>query len=394
MATALLERADPLGVLAAAPRRTSAAGVPVLVSGEAGIGKTRLVERFVRDRAAGAPALGRLRGAGTPHPLGPLHDIARTRARARCAAARRRPHVPRRLRGRPRRTRERAVAGAARRSRTSSGPTRRRSTSCVPRPAHPPRAGVAGAEPIATTSSMARSSRRGAGHLPARHVTRIALPRFTAAAVDGARRGRAARRSDAGAARHDRRQSVLRDRGAAPLRAARAGDGARRGARHAPRRSTRRLAMCSSSPRSCRAQIETSLVARVLGQPPTRSTSASRAACCSRTARAALSSRAGARRGRGAMLPPRALPLHAACWPRSRRAARRVPLARLVHHARSPRTSTRCCAGRRWRRARPPRAARGARPLRTAASRCAHARASRRATRAALLDEYATHASS
>jgi DNA-binding CsgD family transcriptional regulator len=52
------------------------AGRTVLLSGEAGIGKTSLAEAFVRD--GGARVLwGACEALSTPHPLGPLHDIAR-----------------------------------------------------------------------------------------------------------------------------------------------------------------------------------------------------------------------------------------------------------------------------------------------------------------------------
>jgi DNA-binding CsgD family transcriptional regulator len=54
------------------------AGHTVLVSGEAGIGKTTLVERFVeRNRARVCALWGACEALFTPRPLGPLHDIAR-----------------------------------------------------------------------------------------------------------------------------------------------------------------------------------------------------------------------------------------------------------------------------------------------------------------------------
>jgi DNA-binding CsgD family transcriptional regulator/tetratricopeptide (TPR) repeat protein len=75
----LLEREPGLEALAAALREAGGGdGRVALVYGEAGIGKTTLVEAFTRGRAAGARVL---RGACdsllTPRPLGPLHDMAR-----------------------------------------------------------------------------------------------------------------------------------------------------------------------------------------------------------------------------------------------------------------------------------------------------------------------------
>src|SRR5262245_46907273 len=52
-------------------------GRTVLVSGEAGIGKTALVERFVRQHCQTARRLwGACDAFFTPSPLGPLYDIA------------------------------------------------------------------------------------------------------------------------------------------------------------------------------------------------------------------------------------------------------------------------------------------------------------------------------
>jgi predicted ATPase len=56
---------------------TAGTGRCVLVSGEAGIGKTSLLEHFVRTRPAGRVLWGACEALFTPHPLGPLHDLAR-----------------------------------------------------------------------------------------------------------------------------------------------------------------------------------------------------------------------------------------------------------------------------------------------------------------------------
>lgn len=74
----LLERESFLASLAgdlAAAR--AGAGRAVLVSGEAGIGKTSLIEHFVRTHPAERVLWGACEALFTPHPLGPLHDLAR-----------------------------------------------------------------------------------------------------------------------------------------------------------------------------------------------------------------------------------------------------------------------------------------------------------------------------
>jgi predicted ATPase len=76
--TCLLERDTFLASLRADLETASAgAGRCVLVSGEAGIGKTSLLEHFVRLHPAARVLWGACEALFTPHPLGPLHDLAR-----------------------------------------------------------------------------------------------------------------------------------------------------------------------------------------------------------------------------------------------------------------------------------------------------------------------------
>lgn len=74
----LLEREEPLALLDSALARARAGrGHTVLVGGEAGIGKTSLLEAFTSERAQGARVLwGACEALATPRPLGPLVDIA------------------------------------------------------------------------------------------------------------------------------------------------------------------------------------------------------------------------------------------------------------------------------------------------------------------------------
>jgi DNA-binding CsgD family transcriptional regulator/tetratricopeptide (TPR) repeat protein len=74
----LLEREPHLAVLSAALAEAGVGtGRVVLVSGEAGIGKTSLVERFTREQRDKMRVLwGACDALFTPRPLGPLHDIA------------------------------------------------------------------------------------------------------------------------------------------------------------------------------------------------------------------------------------------------------------------------------------------------------------------------------
>jgi predicted ATPase/DNA-binding CsgD family transcriptional regulator len=78
METELLEREPYLAQLGAQlEQAVHGAGRAVLVSGEAGIGKTTLVERFTQHQRNSARTLwGACEALFTPRPLGPLHDIA------------------------------------------------------------------------------------------------------------------------------------------------------------------------------------------------------------------------------------------------------------------------------------------------------------------------------
>ena len=74
----LLERDEPLAALEAAlGRARDGRGHTFLVGGEAGIGKTTLLESFAAERTGGARVLwGACEALATPRPLGPLVDIA------------------------------------------------------------------------------------------------------------------------------------------------------------------------------------------------------------------------------------------------------------------------------------------------------------------------------
>jgi DNA-binding CsgD family transcriptional regulator/tetratricopeptide (TPR) repeat protein len=76
--TTLLERAPALDALATAlAEATAGEGRVALVYGEAGIGKTSLVDHFTRAGAGSARALwGACDSLHTPRPLGPVYDIA------------------------------------------------------------------------------------------------------------------------------------------------------------------------------------------------------------------------------------------------------------------------------------------------------------------------------
>ena len=74
----LLERAADLEVLDSALQEARrGAGSVVLIGGEAGIGKTRLVQSFAHDHRDDARILwGACDDLSTPRTLGPFHDIA------------------------------------------------------------------------------------------------------------------------------------------------------------------------------------------------------------------------------------------------------------------------------------------------------------------------------
>ncbi len=74
----LLEREEQLVLLEGALARVrDGRGHSVFIGGEAGIGKTSLVESFVRSQERGVRVLwGACEALATPRPLGPLYDIA------------------------------------------------------------------------------------------------------------------------------------------------------------------------------------------------------------------------------------------------------------------------------------------------------------------------------
>jgi DNA-binding CsgD family transcriptional regulator/tetratricopeptide (TPR) repeat protein len=76
----LLERDEALSALAEAHGAAAGGdGRIIVVTGEAGIGKTSLVNRFLRDRGSGTRVLvGTCDDLSIPRPLGPVHDIAGT----------------------------------------------------------------------------------------------------------------------------------------------------------------------------------------------------------------------------------------------------------------------------------------------------------------------------
>jgi predicted ATPase len=76
----MLERDGAMAHLAEAlANARTGTGRLVLIAGEAGIGKTTLVDRFIRDHAgADRVPRGGCDALATPRPLGPLYDMAPT----------------------------------------------------------------------------------------------------------------------------------------------------------------------------------------------------------------------------------------------------------------------------------------------------------------------------
>lgn len=74
----LLERESALAVLAEYAREAAGGdGRMVLVAGEAGVGKSSVVEQFQRDLPDARWSWGVCDGLFTPRPLGPLFDLAK-----------------------------------------------------------------------------------------------------------------------------------------------------------------------------------------------------------------------------------------------------------------------------------------------------------------------------
>ena len=157
----LLERSAELDALDGhlAAVREQGRGRLVLIAGEAGIGKTALVRAFC-ERAGRRPGpVGRVRRA--VHPA-PARAVRGHRRRAGRRARRRGGRGRGRGRARSRPWRDRCAAGrpTSSCSRTSTGPTRRRSTSCACSPAASSRSRRSCWPPTATTSSI-RATRCG-----------------------------------------------------------------------------------------------------------------------------------------------------------------------------------------------------------------------------------------
>src|SRR5690242_19509219 len=74
----LLERQEHLATLnRCLEEARSASGKLVFITGEAGVGKSSLVERFVSEHRRDTRALwGACDGLSTPRPLAPVHEIA------------------------------------------------------------------------------------------------------------------------------------------------------------------------------------------------------------------------------------------------------------------------------------------------------------------------------
>jgi DNA-binding CsgD family transcriptional regulator len=180
---ALLERDSYLALLQAhlaSARRGQ--GHTVVINGEAGIGKTSLVEHFVAASDDPRVLWGACEALSTPHPLGPLHDIARAAGGA---------------------LQERLALGADRAAIFAAVID---ALACAPSPATLVLEDIHWADAATLDlirflcrrihrmpalllltcrddASASADLMRVLGEIPARHVTRIALPRLTADAV-------------------------------------------------------------------------------------------------------------------------------------------------------------------------------------------------------------------
>jgi len=389
----LLERNDLLAALAACARDASAGqGGIVLVSGEAGIGKTSLLERFAATNGRGRVLWGGCESLATPRPLGPLHDVA-AQAGSALRSLLARPH-------------DRSAVFGAVLDELARAPT---PTLLVFEDVHwadeatldlikfvgrriqrlPALLVLSHRDDIASLATL----RPVLGQLPATHLTRIAVPPLSRQAV-AALTTASARADGAGVFAATGGNpffvtEVLRQGEAAAgvpstVRDAVLGRAAQLGA--APMQVLQLVAIV---PR----QVELQLVADVLA-PATEDVEACLASGLLVADGAALRFRHELARTavEEAILPPRALQLHGRVLAAlAARPSGGADLARLVHHAR---LAGDVDAVLRW----APLAAheagvRGARKEAAAHCRAALAHADRLddAARAALLDDYATH---
>ncbi|MEY2470098.1 MAG: hypothetical protein QOF21_2796, partial [Actinomycetota bacterium] len=74
---ALVERSEQLETLTGLLERAGEAGQLVLIAGEAGAGKSALVQEFIGDLDGGRVLVGHCDDLFAPRPLGPLADMAR-----------------------------------------------------------------------------------------------------------------------------------------------------------------------------------------------------------------------------------------------------------------------------------------------------------------------------
>ena len=309
----LLERESQLASLRQyAAEARDRAGRLVLVSGEAGVGKSSLVEELQDELADATWVWGACDGLFTPRPLAPLRDVARSVGgellrgcpRRRCRATR---CSTRRCAGSRTQT-----AWSSSSSRTCSGPTTPPSTCSASWVAASATSRCCWWSPSATTRSRPADTLRVAlGELAGlRWTRRIDLPPLSARRSTPAGRGHDV--PPRGAAPADRRQPVLpgrgarsrRRRGARPRRATRSWPGRRASTRPPGRRSRSPRSTATGSTRPGRRRGRRSRRSR-------RSTSWSRPACCTSDGDdAALPARAVAAGGRvrGAAAPARGRP--------------------------------------------------------------------------------------